>query len=886
MHVIMKRGIVVLSLASLAWTGDPGTAHAQARPGRLLVTVVDQTGGVLPGAVVRVRPTTPDAPADATTTGVTVATNDAGIAAIPDLAEGRYDIDASFEGFDPVTLPDVRVRGGDVRRRITLRIKKVDELLTVGRDRQSAGLDPGGAAFSTVLTREQIDALPDDPDELEAALKAMAPPGSTIRVDGFTGGRLPSKSQIRSIRLPRMDMFAAQNHGGFMGAMFIDILTQPGLGPLRGSVDINFLDEALNARNAFTPTRRPEQLRRAGFNLSGTIRPNKTSFSINANGGTQYTSPNLLAVTPDGSTLTDSVRQPRDSFTVNARLDHAINKDHAIRASVDVDTATSRNLGVGGYNLFDLAYENDTTTSTFRLSENGPLGRRFFTESRFQVRRSDSTDQSAIEAPTIRVIDAFTSGGAQQRGGAASTTFEVASDLDYVRGAHSWRTGLLVEGGRHSSDDLTNYLGTYTFASLADFNAGRALSYTRRIGDPVIDYTTWRAGVYVQDDWRVTRSLLLGMGVRYGVQGHVGDGWNLSPRVTAAWSPFRHGKLTVRANYGYFYDWIADDLYKQSLLVDGDRLRSLNIIAPAYPDPGTLGDAAPTDRYEWPDALVLPSAHRMSVGFDRQVSANTRLNLSYNRNWGRNVARGRNLNTPVNGLRPDPAYANVVELASDGESRSQMLHAGINIMRMDWRRTFMALNYTWSKAEANTTGGFSLPASGDVLDTEWGPAPGDIRHRVGGSFNSSPFRNFSMGVNLRTQSGMAYNATTGRDDNGDGVFNDRPAGETRNARRGAAQVDLGGRMSYAIGFGGPRQTGGAGGTQIAISMGGGGGLSPGFGGGAEDKRYRVEFYILGQNLLNRVNYTAYSWVLTSPFFGQPIAASQPRKLQVGMRFGF
>jgi hypothetical protein len=367
------------------------------------------------------------------------------------------------------------VRGGDVSGASRCRIKKVDELFSpsgaIGRAPASSG-----AAFSTVLTREQIDALPDDPDELEAALKAMAPPGSTIRVDGFTGGRLPSKSQIRSIRLPRMDMFAAQNHGGFMGAMFIDILTQPGLGPLRGSVDINFLDEALNARNAFTPTRRPEQLRRAGFNLSGTIRPNKTSFSINANGGTQYTSPNLLAVTPDGSTLTDSVRQPRDSFTVNARLDHAINKDHAIRASVDVDTATSRNLGVGGYNLFDLAYENDTTTSTFRLSENGPLGRRFFTESRFQVRRSDSTDQSAIEAPTIRVIDAFTSGGAQQRGGAASTTFELASDLDYVRGAHSWRTGLLVEGGRHSSDDLTNYLGTYTFASLADFNAGRALA--------------------------------------------------------------------------------------------------------------------------------------------------------------------------------------------------------------------------------------------------------------------------------------------------------------------------------------------------------------------------------------------------------------------------
>jgi hypothetical protein len=214
------------------------------------------------------------------------------------------------------------------------------------------------------------------------------------------------------------------------------------------------------------------------------------------------------------------------------------------------------------------------------------------------------------------------------------------------------------------------------------------------------------------------------------------------------------------------------------------------------------------------------------------------------------------------------------------------VNLGVNFMRMDWRRTFVSLNYTWAKNDANTTGGYSLPANGDILDTEWGPAPGDVRHRIGGSFNSAPFKNFSTGLNLRAQSGVAYNATTGRDDNGDGVFNDRPAGERRNAQRGAAQVDLGGRVSYAVGFGAPRQASGPGGTQITINMGGGSGLAPGFGGGAEDRRYRLEFYVSGQNLLNRVNYTGYSFVKTSPFFGRPVAAAQPRKLQVGMRFGF
>jgi hypothetical protein len=49
---------------------------------------------------------------------------------------------------------------------------------------------------------------------------------------------------------------------------------------------------------------------------------------------------------------------------------------------------------------------------------------------------------------------------------------------------------------------------------------------------------------------------------------------------------------------------------------------------------------------------------------------------------------------------------------------------------------------------------------------------------------------------------------------------------------------------------------------------------------------RLEVYLSGQNLLNRVNYTAYSFVMTSPFYGRPVAASQPRRLQLGARIGF
>ena len=80
--------------------------------------------------------------------------------------------------------------------------------------------------------------------------------------------------------------------------------------------------------------------------------------------------------------------------------------------------------------------------------------------------------------------DAFTRGGAQVGGGQRSCGFTFGSDLDYVRGIHSLRTGILVDGGSVRADDTSNYLGTYTFESLAAYEAGRPRSYTRRIGDP------------------------------------------------------------------------------------------------------------------------------------------------------------------------------------------------------------------------------------------------------------------------------------------------------------------------------------------------------------------------------------------------------------------
>ena len=146
---------------------------------------------------------------------------------------------------------------------------------------------------------------------------------------------------------------------------------------------------------------------------------------------------------------------------------------------------------------------------------------------------------------------------------------------------------------------FTNYLGTYTFESMNDYEAGNPRSYTRLIGDPLVRYSNVLGGIYFQDDIRVRKNLTFSPGVRYELQTHLTDFNNFAPRFGVNWAPFKSGRTTIRASAGIFYDWFSTGTYEQTLRVDGFRQRELNIIDPAYPDPGSEGFVPATNRYRW-----------------------------------------------------------------------------------------------------------------------------------------------------------------------------------------------------------------------------------------------------------------------------------------------
>src|SRR5688500_289582 len=136
----------------------------QGRETRMLITVIDQTNAVIPGAMVTVIGAEP---ATQKNTFPAVQTDPKGLAAVTGLTPGRYTARAEFSGFYPGVLKEVRVRPGDNRHIIVLLIENFQESVSVAQDAQAGAADRRGESFGSALTREQMDALSDDPDEMQ-----------------------------------------------------------------------------------------------------------------------------------------------------------------------------------------------------------------------------------------------------------------------------------------------------------------------------------------------------------------------------------------------------------------------------------------------------------------------------------------------------------------------------------------------------------------------------------------------------------------------------------------------------------------------------------------------------------------------------------------------
>ena len=896
-------------LAVLLLTAAPAFAQApapaapaapasapQGADAQLRLIVVDPTGAGLPTANVTLTP-----PVGAP---IVVMTDERGVVAVPAIVPGATKVTVEFYGFE-THEGQLTLRRGANNQTITLRLAGVTDEVVVSGD--SVITDTRGAAMVTALSDQEIEALPDDPEDLQAYLEELVGPGgATFFLNGFRGGRLPTKDEIRSIRI-RQNSFSADGHesGGRGG---VEIITRPAVESFAGNLNFGYQGDALNARNAQALTETPEGNKQVQLSFRGPIARGKTAFSLSVNGTDRYTSNNIIAVDEFGNRIGEQVRMPTEQRSFNTGIEHALTQNSTLRLTYQQSQSEGRNQGLGNFDLTERARQTESEGNLFRAQVQGIVGKSNLNELRFQFNRNYSANTSMTVGPTVIVQDAFSRGSAGVNSNSTSYTFELADNFDFTpHPSHQMRVGVLLEGGRYDQFDHANAYGRTVYASLEDYRNERPLQFTQRLGDPLqTSFDQYQFGFYIQDDIRVNNRLTLGVGVRNEMQSHVGDKLNLMPRIGFSLNP-GGDRTSIRGGYGIYYDWYEANLHDLTLRLNGvaqpeiqinyDPLTGLPLDSLAGPGP------RPSNRTVAAPGLDMPYLHQASIGVQHQLLPSVNMQLTYQRQEGRNQLRAVDINTPRldpnTGLmaRPDPTSGIVTEIQSTGRSQSDRLTFQTRF-QLPQQRGMVQVSYQLGQSEADFLGATSLPSNSLDPSLDWGPQGQDIRHQFQtGGMVRLPY-DFRLQGNFQFRSAPAYNLTTGLDNNLDGVINDRPEGVGRNSLRGEPTWHLTQlSLNKAFGFGGSR--GGATGTPTGgrgpgnqQGMGGGfpgGGRGPGgrgnFG-GASDQRYQVQLSLRASNPLNRVIQTGWTGNMRSPFFMTATGVQSARRIEFETSFRF
>lgn len=886
MASLLGKLVVTLSLVaatlSIAAASEAGQAVQGSGVGSTLrVTVLDQTDAALIIAQVTIT--------DGRGLDRTVPVDDRGVTVFENLNPGTYQVKAIADSFRPLTTP-FNVRRGDNRTTLRLALATIEQSVVV-QDQNAADRRDNG--FTQTLTQDEIDSLPDDPDEMADELMRMAGPGAQIFVNGFRGGRLPPKDQIQQIRF-HTNSFSAEYHDA--GMIRIEVITKPGMGGWRGMTNFGFRDESLNAKNAFADEKGAEQMRRYMVNFQGPIAKGKTGLTVSFDGNSSYDSRTINAQSPAGDPITGLAETPADAMNFNARVEHLIGTNSQLQAEYSRRQNDRSNLGVGDFDLPERAYATDNSTDTFRIRSTNVIGKKVFSEFRFSLIDSTLSTTPDSLLPTVRVNDAFTAGGAGQMGDRHAREIEIAQNFDFSIGRkHSMRAGVLFESGWWDSDQRSNATGTYTFTSLDAYNAGTPATYAIRVGDPLVKYEQTKAGWFLQDDFRPARSLQVSLGLRQEIQTQVDSKWNFAPRAAFTWNATK--KTTMRGGYGIFYDWYDSGLYEQTIRVDGEHQVDVIVQDPGFPVVEGGGARLPASVIR-SASLQQPTIQQASVGIERPLAAWADFRTDYMWTRGRSTLRSINVNAPTNGVRPDPSVGNISEIQSSGKRASDRFTMALNARYIP-RRVISMVMYQYTNTRNFADGATSLPSDSLNPDADWGPSAQDVRHRIFFNFNTPLGNGVRLGLNVQGASALPYNITTGLDANGDTVFNDRPAGVGRNSARGATQWTTNMRLNKSIGLGGmrsgppnmplpPPPPSGGGAMNQRVGAGG-----PGGGDGpqmvvmeGQNARYRLDLFLNIQNAFNNVNYNAFIGNQLSPFFGTPTSAAPPRRIELGFSIGF
>ena len=391
--------------------------------------------------------------------------------------------------------------------------------------------------------------------------------------------------------------------------------------------------------------------------------------------------------------------------------------------------------------------------------------------------------------------------------GRADTTFVLSDTLSYLHGKHSFKFG--GEARRFYNNNFNLDIGTFAFANVASFIAGTGNAFSITLGDRASSIVQGNLGLYIQDNYKAKQNLTLELGLRYDWNMspterydrfvvfdprtnslvRVGQGLdqiyhtnnkNFQPRVGLAWDPFKDGKTSVRAAYAVMVDQPVTNVVTGPTgnppLATPLNFNGTVRLDNAFTVAGAAGLAPASVDQGFDNAYV----QSWNLNIQREVGPGLGVTIGYFGSKGTHLRISRNINQPVNGVRPFPALSatspirpgaalgNITEIDSAGNSSYNALW--VNAVKRLTRGLQFNASYTFSKSIDYN----SLNSQGVIVQDSYniqnsrGLSDYDARHRfVISGIYELPFRGnrlvegWQLSTIIQSQSGNPVNLITG-----------------------------------------------------------------------------------------------------------------------------
>jgi hypothetical protein len=754
-------------------------AEAGVQSGEIRGTVIDPTGAVVPAAKISLNGTNGSSRA-------TVSGRD-GSFRLVDVPSGPYTLSIASKGFAETALHIQVLAGKSIQENITLQLPIEKQQVEVSEDTLGVSTSAEDNASSIVIKGKDLDALSDDPDELQSELNALAgpsagPSGAQIFIDGFTGGQLPPKSSIREIRI-NQNPFSAQYDK--IGYGRIEIFTKPGTDKLHGNVMVMGNDSAFNSLNPFVTKEPPYYTTFMNGSAGGAMGKKASWFGSifrRDNASNSIINADVLGAGGAAINYTTAVANPQSRLDISPRLDFQLTLSNTLTVRYMFDRQRETNSGVSQFALESQAYNVTNYENTLQMSDTQIFGANMINETRFQYTRSRNNQQAQYSDPTITVQGAFTGGGSNQ--GTVRDNqdrFELQDYATSARGRHALQVGARLRLTHDSNFSSSGFNGNYIYASLEAFAANRPSEYDITVGKETSGVDLFDAGLFFQDDFKIQPNLTLSYGLRFEAQTRISDHNDWAPRFALAWAPKRgsgRAKTVIRAGYGWFYD-----RFNATYVLDAIRQNGLNQkqLVTKYDSTGNITSAPAPTIYQIAPNLKAGINMQAAVGVEHQFGKVATASATYLNSRGVHQYLSNNINAYVpgtydpltgTGTRPNGIDENIYQFQSGGVYDQNQLIVNYTVRS---RRVSLFGFYTVNFAKADTSGATYFPSNQFNPGADYGRANFDVRNRflLGGNLQA-PY-GISFSPMLVTDSGQPFNITVGQDLNGDNQFNDRPA---------------------------------------------------------------------------------------------------------------